>query len=168
MIYQSHTYRLILGERNGKRCVLSKEKDGIVTKFSSPVTDPGKTKIYVLYDEEEVVYVGHTVQTIGQISVRTHGKYNYPWLKNNDRSDIWLTVFLITPPTTCTVDGNEEATKQLTKNFGEAVEAEFVYIVREETGKWPSGQHEVHFRNDFSEANAIAKQLYDNLPSVLK
>jgi len=165
MTFQSYTYRLVLGERGGKRCVLVKEQNDLPVNFSSPVTDTGKTKIYVLYDEKEVVYVGHTIQSIGQISVRTHGKYNYPWLKDESRSAIWLTVFLINPPDVCTVDGNDEETKQLTKNYGEAVEAELVYLVRNETGKWPSGQHEVHFRNDYLVANEVATELYKSLPS---
>lgn len=47
------------------------------------------------------------------------------------------------------------------KLYGEAVEAEVVYLVRKETGNWPLGQNEIHFNNAHpKQARLEAQKIY--------
>lgn len=48
--------------------------------------------------------------------------------------------------------------------YAKAVEAELVYCVRKETGKWPLAQHEIHFNNEYpGVAGEIAGLIYASL-----
>jgi hypothetical protein len=147
MPLQHITYDLNIGNIEGLRKIISKEKDGVNCKFSAPVTTRGLTKIYVLMSPTgEFVYVGHTIRSIGQISMRSHTPYNYKWLTVGNWDKLHLHVFL------------PEIDELIidTKLYGEAVEAEVVRLIHARTGRWPLGQNEIHFNNDFTET-AVAQ-----------
>ena len=134
------TYDPIIKRQNGQRRIAGKEQNGRKVSFSKPVTDKGG-KVYVLQDDlGNIIYVGHTIRSIGQITTRRHTPYNYKWSGgNHGHKKLRLSVFMLDVPGDC---------KDI-QLYGEAVEAELVYLVREQTGHWPVGQNEIHFNNDF-------------------
>lgn len=163
---QPYRYNLKIEAVGEKKKISKKYQAGRKVNFSKPVTNIG-TKIYVLKDPKSaghpVVYVGHTIQSISQISVRVHGKYNYKWLHPEA---IWeeldLYIFLIDIPQHLLLKGEEE--QEARKLFGEAVEAELVNLVKQDLKAWPAGQNEIHFNNLYgAHAIRIAESIYGML-----
>ncbi len=116
----------------------------------------GQGAIYVISDNNtgEFVYVGSSTKKEGKtpfhtISSGLKRKYNY---KFSDRQiNIRVDLFTFGP---------------LPKNNGgttfeciEAVEAEIVYLIRKTKGKWPTGQHEIHFRPELASDPWVSKNV---------
>ena len=122
-----------------------------------------RRKIYLVYGDKTVLYVGETDTSIKvrmQRSCTAHnyfkksgqargGYKGYKWLdiKNEVRS---LTLYVAILDES--YDGSEQRHKV------EAIESELVYEIRNRTGKWPTFQNEIHFSNDV-DANKIAKEI---------
>lgn len=163
MFSQPYRYTLKIKAVGDKKKVSGKFRDGRKVNFSKPVTDGG-TKIYVLKDhhakDNPVVYVGHTIQSISQISVRVHGKYNYKWLHPEALWDeLELYIFIVDVPSHVLIEKIEE--QEARKLFGEAIEAEVVNLVKQDLGKWPAGQNEIHFNNLYgAQAIRVAESIY--------
>ncbi|WP_273444716.1 hypothetical protein [Neolewinella agarilytica] len=157
MPLQHIIYDLNIGQVDGIRKITSKEQGGVTCNFSAPVTSQGLTKIYVLTSPAgEFVYVGHTIRSIGQISLRSNTPYNYKWLTVGSWEKLHLHVFLLEIDSAVTD----------TKLYGEAIEAEVVWLIRSKTGYWPLGQNEIHFNNNFStKSKEEARVIFDLLSS---
>jgi hypothetical protein len=114
--------------------------------FEKPVTQRGE-KIYLIADENEIVYVGITRQSlrtrlrIGENPDKSTGYHGYQWLRKDGRYRI--IVFM------------DEALSD-----PEPIEAEIVYTIRKRTRYWPRAQTEIHFSNVDDDQRQIARNLY--------
>jgi hypothetical protein len=135
-----------------------------VRKFSSPATLNRRPKIYIIKKDDEIYYVGYSSQSISTrllAGMKKGGTYlhykGYKW-KDLDKIELFVFVFdkdLKTPM--------EDDDKEF-KLFAEAVEAELVYKIRTQSGKWPLYQNEIHFNNYYLiEATEMATEIYETL-----
>lgn len=110
-------------------------------------------KLYVVSDGGNPLYVG---KTSGRLGARLrggftaggeHGYHGYAWRHQLMQAtiDVWLTV-------------GEEA-QDLT--WIETVEAEVVFLLRQECGQWPEHQTEIHFHASFDDHRNAARQVMD-------
>jgi hypothetical protein len=112
-------------------------------------------KLYVVMRRldggSEFVYVGRTDSPIGVRMYRglNARDYRYQW-RDLTRVDLYV----------CSLAG-------LPEKDGEAVEAEFVYLIRRYQSRWPSHQNEIHFRHRLGvvkpELRQHAQDLYAHL-----
>jgi len=120
----------------------------LVRTFQKPVTQHGLLKLYVVKHGGDIIYVGHTSQPmanrlrIGFTAQGEHGYWGYQW---KDLEGVELLIWCFP---------NEERYRV------EAIEAELVYLVRKNTGTWPKGQTEIHFRNVPEETRAVARRIF--------
>ncbi len=118
--------------------------------FAVPVSQKG-SKIYILKKSNEFLYVGATIQRMllklkqGLAAKGLKGYHGYKW---KDYDSIDLAVY-------CFAD--------LQGTQLESIEAELVYKIRQETGKWPLCQNEILFYNDFLKAHQIACEIYQEI-----
>ena len=57
--------------------------------------------------------------------------------------------------------GNKHKDDKPFIDFAEAVEAEIVFLVKQNTGNWPEFQNEIHFNNnEIEKVKKIASQMY--------
>jgi len=107
--------------------------------FISPDTKPGLQKIYVVKDGKDICYVGITSQSIssrlrtGFVDDGHYGYHGYMWKDKLKRAELLVWTF-----------------PEKDSKYSEAIEAELVYFTREQTGKWPKYQMEIHFHSDIT------------------
>jgi hypothetical protein len=116
-------------------------------------------KIYLLKSNDEFLYVGYASQSLytrlGQ-GFRANGERGYHGYKWKKLEKLELYVFIF--PFLADTSPKESRT------YFEAIEAELVYQIRMQTGKWPLYQNEIHFNNQFTEvAQRISGEI---LPKV--
>lgn len=161
MNYQgSFHHTLILSGNNHNRKILSKLKNGKATKFKKPLTLAKTPKLYIIKMENEIIYVGYTSQSIssrlnyGLKANGNKGYYGYKWKNAKDKFELFVFVF------EKTLSGNKTLDKQVIEKI-EAIEAELVFLIRENDGNWPKFQNEIHFHyNQSVRAKNIAKNIY--------
>lgn len=120
-------------------------------KFKFPATKPKREKLYVVTAGGKIVYVGRTNRPMAtriRVGLRPRSgkrEYGYKWRKLTCPLvlSVWMT-------------GRSRETT-------EAIEAELVFCVRHSTGRWPSRQTEIHFRDDVPVARKLAERLYGEL-----
>ena len=174
-----YNYTLSISGPKEKRVIQKNDQNGEIVNFQKPVTTKEIPKIYILTSNNKIVYVGYTGQSIGSrlnYGMRANGKngyHGYKWKKELDKVN--LHVFVFEP----FVKDEKETKKQ--KEFVEAIEAEIVFKVRNETGGWPKYQNEIHFNKFYTLEHAIekidavtesqiqklAKDLYENHPKSI-
>ncbi|SFJ23007.1 hypothetical protein SAMN04487893_104187 [Myroides guanonis] len=105
-------------------------------------------KIYVIKENNEVLYVGTTVQSLtarfryGLKADGSKGYHGYKW-KNKECVDIYVWCF-----------------ETLNKVKIENIEAELAFLIRTKTGKWPTYQNEIHFNNNYEQGKEIADKIF--------
>jgi hypothetical protein len=110
--------------------------------------------VYVASKNGEMLYVGITTQAMsvrlyhGMTADGAHGYHGYSWGRKNDnaRLDIWY------------LDGHDVTPEDL-----ETIEAEAVFLYRQESGQWPEGQTEVHFHPSKEKHRRFARKIVDAL-----
>lgn len=123
--------------------------------FGGKMNDTQGSKIYVIHQNGEIIYVGHTTQKTGTRITQSQNakKYRYKWLCA-DYPTLELSVFLYPEPEDC----------ESLKHYGESIEAELVYRVRRKTKSWPAAQTEIHFNNAHPvSARREAKKIFSYL-----
>ena len=128
-----HTYQIAF---SNEKITSVKDSDGNETKFLSPVTQ-AVPKLYVISDVGKPIYVGATRQpirsrlTYGFKASGEHGYRGYQWRHHLAQAtmDIWVQN-----------EGDKGA-----NSFIETVEAEVVFLIRQEYDQWPEHQIEIHF-----------------------
>lgn len=155
-----HRYKIILKDKEGSRAIDKKIKEGKVGKFTKPLVNNKQPKIYIIKDNGEIVYVGYTSQSIttrlnlGLKATGKDGYYGYKWKNVKDEFELCVFVFQQT------FTGDSEKDRVL-REYVEAIEAELVYMVRQELGEWPKYQNEIHFNNNKrSSVLRVANNLY--------
>ena len=162
MNYQGpYHYSIILTGPENQRSILSRLKDGKITSFQNPTTVAKRPKLYMVKIKDEIVYVGYTSQSISSrlvYGLKANGKngyHGYKWKHEIDQVELFVFVFdkLLT--------GNKNLDKP-DKEFVEAIEAELVFKIRTETGKWPKWQNEIHFNNVSQKlVRGMAEKMYE-------
>ncbi|WP_304016514.1 hypothetical protein [Nonlabens dokdonensis] len=141
-----YAYTLFLSGSEENRFIEKKVQGGKVTSFKRPVTLDKTPKIYILKHQDQIVYVGYASQSIGTRlgqgirAAGLNGYHGYKW-KEVDELELLVCVFH-----NYQIDSENKRDCPYIA-FAEAVEAELVYKVRQETGRWPEFQNEIHFNN---------------------
>ena len=137
------------------RCVRPFLLDGQPVKsFRAPATTKGVEKIYVIMHAADFCYVGlASTPMASRMYTGFHprektGYHGYAW-KGLGTIDVhvWPT--------------------GLDRKASETIEAELVFLIRRETGRWPTFQTEIHFHNPEaglqSQYQKRARVLFDRL-----
>ncbi len=103
--------------------------------FSAGAREAGTEKLYVVMHKGEFCYIGRTEQPVAaRIRQGMIASYPYRWRRWHE-VDLHVCLF----------------GRKGDLDFGEGVEAELVYLIRQGTrqrpGRWPVDQHEIHFRH---------------------
>jgi hypothetical protein len=122
--------------------------------FVAPATAKNKPKLYVASKDGVLLYVGVTRQSMsvrlrgGLTAKGVHGYHGYSWGKKNHsiRLHIWY------------LEGDDAK-----PNDPETIEAETVFLYRQELGQWPESQTEIHFYPSVTHHREFAKQIIDAL-----
>ena len=162
MLYKGpYCYILLLTGDENNRVISKKIYDGKETSFKTPVTKDRTPKIYILKYNKQIVYIGYTSQSIsvrlynGLKATGLNGYHGYKWKKHDE---IELLVFVFKQQ----LNGSKHDDDKPYVNLAEAIEAELVYKVRNETGLWPAYQNEIHFNNvQLENAKKIAADIYN-------
>jgi|GEM_PF-1839563 len=153
-------YHLKLGKDDAGSSIISRKFfEGIsLLKFKSPVTKKSP-KIYLIKHKDEIVYVGFTTDSISNRlrtglapgryikddidpSEGSHGYHGYKW-KVLEEVDLYVWVFEgIELP-------KEKEKLDPVKQMFENIEAEMVFQIKQQTGRWPKYQSEIHFYSLF-------------------
>ena len=135
----------------------------VIPSFKGPITKDKCPKIYILLIDEHIVYVGYTGQSVSnrlRYGINPKGAKGYKGYKWKEQTQIKLIVFVFDQD----LKGNKHKDDESYILLSEAVEAELVYKVRNETGRWPEFQNEIHFNNDSLEkAKIIANEMFDKI-----
>jgi hypothetical protein len=121
-----------------------------------------RRKLYVIYSNDEILYVGEAKTSIlkrfqrGTVSFNhfirngksRNGYKGYKWLNKKDNATRELKVAVVV----------FDSTKDNDREFIEAVEGEIVYLIRNKLGYWPKFQNEIHFSNS-DVAKVIAEDI---------
>lgn len=127
------------------------DSNGNKQKITSPFSDSGSYKIYVVEYKGEVLYVGTTKTSIRnrvRAGLNPKSKNGYSGYKWKNRNQVNLHVFIF---------------ENIDKLQIEAIEAEFALLVRLETNKWPTCQNEIHFNNTFKSARLKAVRIFSKI-----
>ena len=125
--------RIVGNDERGRRL---RAADGVSeVPFSAGAREGGTEKLYVVMHKGEFCYIGRAEQSVvGRIRQGMIASYPYRW-RHYDKVDLYV----------CLFDRRSDI------DFGEGVEAELVYLIRQGTrqrpGRWPADQHEIHFRH---------------------
>jgi hypothetical protein len=116
--------------------------------FSRPVILDKLPKLYVVRQDKDILYIGITSQDIrkrlryGFTASGENGYHGYKW-KHLPAVELLIWSF---------PDGNMDCL--------EAIEGELVYLIRNETGKWPKYQMEIHFHQASESEMQIANSIF--------
>ena len=161
-----YCYTLFLSGIVDKRIIAKKECDGKPSNFKRPVTLSKTPKIYILKSEDKIVYVGYASQPIGTRlgqGIKAKGLKGYHGYKWKQLDQVELLVYVFDKE----LKGSKHQDDKPFSLLAEAVEAELVYKVREETGSWPEFQNEIHFNNDQLDlAKVIVTDMYSEVMQV--
>jgi len=162
---EASKYKLKIEHEEGSWKVSKENVKDQDVKFRNPVTEAKWPKIYVVKSKGQFLYVGYTSQPMARrlnYGTKANGKtgyYGYKWLRRLSEAKLW--VFCAEEEKTFT--GHSHQNKRL-RLLGEAIEAELVLKIRQETNCWPKYQNEIHFNNYQSElSRAEACKIYKKL-----
>lgn len=127
-----------------------------------------RRKLYIVYHEKEILYVGEANTSIKKRFQRSCTSYNhyittrkarggykgYKWLNKTDNIVRNLKVAVAT--------FSEDYDPVEKRVFIEAIEGELVYFIRNKFGYWPKFQNEIHFSN-CEGAREIAKGILEKV-----
>lgn len=126
---------------------------GKVCTFTKPASVRGVAKLYTLSEGTSLLYVGIAEQPLSSrlnFGFKATGKGGYHGYKWKElRRPLALSVW------TARVGEHPASLREM-----ETVEAEVVFCCRQESGQWPSHQHEIHFYLSRPEHRATARTIY--------
>jgi len=143
---QYQKYRINLENKK----IVSIELNGSkVGSFLRPVTKGKLAKLYVIKSKGQVLYVGLAFQSIRsrlRYGLEAQGKGGYHGYKWKDLREVDVLIWCF------------PREKKLSRI--EAIEAELVYLIRKNTGKWPAYQTEIHFHNVSKDEKDLAEGIF--------
>lgn len=141
--FEKYGLELIDAEDNSCKAELSPKNGNALLKE--------RRKLYIIHSEIEFLYVGEANTSIKTRFQRGCTSFNYftknakarngykgyKWLNkaNNHKRHLIVSVAIFN-------DSYDEK-----RDFIEAIEGELVYLIRQESGRWPKFQNEIHFSN---------------------
>ena len=120
------------------------------TRFIAPDTKSGIQKLYVVKDGTDICYVGITSRPIssrlrdGFVDNGHYGYHGYKWKDKLKQAELLIWSF-----------------PDKEQGFVEAIEGELVYLIRNQTGKWPKYQMEIHFHQASELQIQIARSIFN-------
>lgn len=143
------TYQLSINDRK----VIVNSRSG-ENHFVAPATSNKTPKLYIASSKGKLLYVGVTSQSMstrirgGMTANGAHGYHGYLWGKKNHniRLDIWY------------LKASNAPILDL-----ETIEAETVFLYRNESGQWPTDQTEIHFHPSNEEHKKCAAEIIASL-----
>ena len=114
--------------------------------FHAPVTHRDKQKLYVVMNGSDFCYVGITSQPMStrlRTGFRPNTKMGYHGYKWSVLSQVDLHIWMST----------------VGRDRTESIEAELVFLIRQETGSWPIYQTEIHFHNPIGATGSTDREL---------
>lgn len=130
-------------------------QEGNECKFSNPATTRGIPKLYTVSCDGSLLYVGIARQPMaarlshGFKACGLKGYHGYKWkfLEATLKLTIW----------TAKINGIYAPLHQM-----EIIEAEVAFICRQESGQWPTHQHEIHFSTSELWHREAAAEIYNH------
>ncbi len=131
--------------------------------LDSKAMEAGPHKIYLIHYERAILYVGECTRSFKDRLAFGVNRYNqwkrtgktkngyrgYKWINPDSNPHRELSAFIAT---------FQIAPKE-GRDFVEAVEGELVFLIRQETSKWPEYQNEIHFHNQMG-ALEVARKIF--------
>jgi len=113
-------------------------KGELACKFSGLATARGVSKLYTVSNDNSLLYVGVTRQSMaarigyGFKANGQGGYHGYKWklLESTLKISVWAA---------------KEHDVYIPLREMETIEAEVAYVCRNQSGQWPTHQHEIHF-----------------------
>jgi len=124
--------------------------------FRFPATAGNIEKLYAVKHEDAFCYIGIASRSLsarlrdGMKPSHKHGYHGYAW---RHLPHVSICVW---------------PTDEFDRDTIEAVEAELVYTIRRETGKWPTHQTEIHFHNLDDGVSDRVRKMAEALYNALK
>ncbi|MCR9099841.1 MAG: hypothetical protein NXI25_07805 [bacterium] len=110
--------------------------------------------VYVVRITDEFLYVGEAIGALKKRLQNGFNAYRYYQREKKGRRGYkgykWIELFETEPHRPFTVDAfifSGEYSPDEKRADIEAIEGELVYLIRNQTGKWPIYQNEIHFNN---------------------
>jgi hypothetical protein len=121
--------------------------------------DSGQAKIFVIKSGLENIYVGYASESmltrLSQGLTDSFGKY---FVKEGEFESEELDLFIFEFP--LLVDN----TKTETRNYYQSIQSELIYLIKSETGKWPTLQKQINVSNlNAEEAGEIAREMFEKV-----
>lgn len=134
---------------------------GRACKFSAPATIRGAAKLYTISSDDSLLYVGIAKQPMasrlsyGFKANGAKGYHGYKWkfLETSLKLSVW----------TAKLNGIYAPLHQM-----EIIEAEVAFICRQESGQWPTHQHEIHFSPSEQWHRNAAATVYSHATDLLR
>lgn len=147
-----HHYRLTLLDRKISflEYKIKNNSFAITKTFLKPVTTKRLPKIYVIKSHGEIIYIGIATQSIanrmryGFNATGKGGYHGYRWKDLSNKIDLLIWCF-----------------PERSLKYVESIEAEIVFALRRDTGKWPAFQTEIHFHNVTDQERELASSIYN-------
>ena len=166
-------FKIYLKKDKNKRTFISEKwlENNKIKKFCKPYTE-GYPKIYMVKHNNEILYIGFTVDSIGnrlrnglspgkldkisnKIVIGKDGYHGYKW-KDLDVVDYYVWVY----------KQSDMPVKDEVKLMFENIEAEMVYLYKQTTGFWPKYQSEIHFYAKLEKQNPAICEDYFNMSTT--
>jgi len=116
--------------------------------FTKPLTEK-RYKLYVIKKNKKILYIGITRQSLRsrfRLGFSADGGNGYHGYKWRDIKKVKVLVWIL---------------NNYNENQLENIEAELVYLVRNNTNDWPYFQNEIHFNNNFAKGKKVAKEIFE-------
>lgn len=144
-------YRIVLRNRE----IESIESEGHkINNFEQPATKNKLPKLYVVKSGAKVIYIGiasRNMRSRLRYGFQAKGKGGYHGYKWKDLSEVDILIWYFP----------KEKMDRI-----KALEAELVYLVRKNSGEWPSYQTEIHFRNTTDDEVRAAEEIFRAINSA--
>lgn len=128
--------------------------------FSAPASLKKTPKLYSLYDDKVLHYIGITSQPMStrlRAGLKATGQNGYHGYKWKHMPRLYLSVW--------TVSNCEEGESY---RVLESIEAETVFLYRKRHKRWPESQHEIHFHNNNGLNWRIPTEIIDHIEKKIK
>ncbi len=145
-------------EKVGEKYAVSSE-DGS-SGFSAPASLKKVPKLYSVYDDKVLHYIGITSQPMStrlRFGIKAAGQNGYHGYKWKHLPRLYLSIWTVS---NC---NDDEAYRAL-----ESIEAEAVFLYRKRHKRWPESQHEIHFHNNESLNWRIPTEIIDHIEKKIK
>jgi len=133
--------------------IFNPNSNKIQKTFTKPLTEK-RYKLYVIKKNKKILYIGITRQSLSnrfRLGFSADGGNGYHGYKWKDIKKVKVLVWIF---------------DNYSENQLENIEAELVYLVRNNTNSWPYFQNEIHFNNNFAKGKKVAEKIFELISDV--